>query len=122
MNAIDRFERWFGNSIKQLQELSTKDGAAATLMISIPLYERFVIAKLKQDGNPADEATMRAEIGSDLNLDNGHRRVFLEMFRNGFTHQRMAKDGKAKWMVSHVFGATPEFKTIVGGQHICLDP
>lgn len=122
MNAIDLFERWFGNSIKQLQELPTGDGAFAALMISIPLYERFVIAKLKLDGKPTNETTMQAEIGSDLNLDDGQRRVFWEMFRNGFMHQGMAKDGKTKWMVSHVFGATPEFKTIDGVQHICFDP
>ncbi len=122
MSAIDLFERWFGNAIEKLRELPAGGGAFAALMISIPLYERFVIAKLKLAGKPTDEATVQAEIGSDLNLNDGQRRVFWEMFRNGFMHQAMAKDGKTKWMVSHVFGAKPEFKTMDGIQYVCLDP
>lgn len=122
MNASELFERWFGRSIEKLRELPNGDGAFAALMIAIPLYERFIIASLKGSGSPTKEADIQKAVGDDLGLDDGQRRVFWEMFRNGFMHQAMAKDGKTKWMVSSEFGELPEFKTIGGVAYICLNP
>ena len=116
------FERWFGCSIDKLRELPTGDGAFAALMIAIPLYERYIIAKLKLAGDPTEDPNVQYAIGNDLRLDERQRRVFWDTFRNGFMHQGMAKGGKTKWMISHIFGEVPEFRTFAGEEYICLDP
>lgn len=122
MSSIELFERWFGRSIEKLAELPNGDGAFAALMISLPLYDRFIHAKLKLEGRPATDAFVQGEIEADLGLTDHQRRVFWAMFRNGFMHQGMAKDGKTKWVISHVYGALPVFRTIAGQEVICLDP
>jgi len=122
MTAIDLFERWFGKAIDKLRELPEGDGALAALMISIPLYERFVVAKLTLDGKKADDVSIQREIGDDLDMNDGQRRVFWEMFRNGFMHEAMAKGGKTKWMIRHDFAPTPKFTTVDGIQYVCFDP
>lgn len=120
--AIDLFERWFGRSVDKLRELPNGDGAFAALMIAIPLYERYIIAKLKLAGSATGEAEVQVAVGTDLGLEDWQRRIFWQMFRVGFMHQAMVMDGKTKWMVSHEFGETPEFKTIAGVNYICFDP
>jgi len=91
-------------------------------MIALPLYERYIIAKLKLSGGETKDADIQRAIGIDLQLDDRQRRIFWDAFRNGFMHQGMAKEGKTKWMISHVFGEMPEFKTFAGEEYICLDP
>ncbi|VTS06827.1 hypothetical protein [Tuwongella immobilis] len=120
--AIDLFERWFGHSIDKLRDLPNGDGAFAALMIAIPLYERYIIAKLKLEGTATGEAEVQEAVGKDLGLEDWQRRIFWQMFRVGFMHQAMVMDGKTKWMVSHVFGDVPEFKSIAGVNYICFDP
>ena len=122
MTPIELFERWYGRAIDKLRELPSKDGAFAALMIALPLYERYIIAKLKLDGKTTTDDEVKQEICSDLSLLDHERRIFWEMFRNGFTHQAMAMDGKTKWMVSHKFTELPEFKTIQGIRCVCFDP
>ena len=122
MSAIELFERWFGNSIDKLRELPTGDGAFAALMIVLPLYERCIIAKLKLAGEETKESDIQRAIGIDLRLDDRQRRIFWDAFRNGFMHQGMARRGRTQWMISHVFGELPEFRTYGGAEWICLDP
>lgn len=122
MSALQLFERWFGNAIDKLRELPTGDGAFAALMIAIPLYERYIIAKLELEGGGTTAADIQRAIAIDLQLDDRQRQVFWDAFRNGFMHQGMAKHGKTQWMISHVFGALPEFRTYAGHEWICLDP
>ena len=122
MSAIQLFERWFGNSIDKLRELPTGDGAFAALMIALPLYERYIIAKLKLAGSGTKDADIKCAIATDLQLDDRQRRIFWAAFRNGFMHQGMARHGKTQWMISHVFGELPEFRTYAGKECICLDP
>ena len=122
MNPEQLFDRWFTQSIAKLKELPTGDGAFAALMIAIPLYERFIVGKLKLAGSETKEDNVKQEVAADLNLDDRQRSIFWEMFRNGFMHQAMAKDGKTKWMVSHTFDALPVFKEIDGVNYILLDP
>lgn len=122
MNATERFERWFAQSISKLKELPTGDGAFAALMIAIPLYERYIIGKLKLSGSETKEADVKAAVSADLKLDSKQRSIFWDMFRNGFMHQAMPTDGKTKWMVSSEFGEIPEFKEVEGVNCILLDP
>lgn len=122
LTPMERFERWHVRAIDKLGELPAGDGAFAALMITIPLYERLIKAKLKVAGKPADEQTTRAEMKEDLKLDDKQMRVFWAMFRNGFMHQAMPKGGKTEWWVSHKFGARPEFVSENGVVRICLDP
>ena len=122
MEAIDRFERWFGRSVEKLRELPDGDGGFAALMVAIPLYERLIVGRLKLTGSPTGPDEVRAAIGTDLQLSDRERSIFWDMFRNGFMHHGMARDGKTKWVVSHRFGELPEFKEIRGETVVCLDP
>lgn len=121
-SPIERFDGWFVKSIKKMNELPEGDGAFAAMMVALPLYERYIIGKLKMDGKPSGEEDIRKEIAADLELDVHQRGIFWEMFRNGFMHQGMGKAGKTKWMVGHTFGELPEFKTVDGHSYVCLDP
>jgi hypothetical protein len=122
MTPIELFERWFGRSVEKLRELPMGDGAFAALMIGIPLYERYIVGKLKLEGKPTSLDEVKQAMGADLGLGDRERSIFWDMFRNGFMHQGMAQDGKTKWMVSKEFGALPEFRAIQGVTYVCLDP
>jgi hypothetical protein len=119
---IERFEGWYARPIEKLSELPEGDGAFAALMIAMPLYERYIVAKLKLAGSGTSDDEVRDEMGKDLVLDAGKRSVFWSVFRSGFTHQAMGRDGKTKWLVSHTFSELPTFQTIDGHQYVCLDP
>jgi hypothetical protein len=121
-SPTERFTGWFVRSIEKLKELPEGDGAFAAMMIALPLYERGIIAKLKLDGKQTSEENIARAIGADLELDEGQRKVFWAMFRNGFMHQGMAMAGKTQWLVSHRFGALPEFRTYEGRSCVCVDP
>ena len=122
MTSIELFERWFGRPVEKLRELPNGDGGFAALMIAIPLYERFIVGKLKLEGSPTGPDEMKEAIGADLKLQDRERSTFWDMFRNGFMHHGMARDGKTKWAVSHRFGELPEFKEIRGETIVCFDP
>jgi len=122
MEASEFFNRWYVQSIAKLKELPNGDGAFAALMIAMPLYERYIVAKLKLAGTETSDSNVKQEIADDLRLEAHKRSIFWDMFRNGFMHQAMAKDGNTKWMVSDTFGELPEFKEIDGVNYILLDP
>lgn len=119
---VERFNAWFAAAIDKLRELPDGDGAFAALLIALPLYERGIIAKLKLGGHSTSEDDIRREIGLDLNLKESDRRIFWDMFRNGFMHQAMAKAGRTQWLLSHRFGELPEFRTVHGQSCVCIDP
>ncbi len=119
---LEKFEGWFVRAIDKLEELPEGDGAFAALMIVLPLYERYIVAKLKLDGKETGEVDKQEAISNDLGLDNGQRRIFWAIFRVGFTHQGMGKRGNTKWLVSHTFGELPEFRTIHNTECVCLNP
>lgn len=118
----ERFNGWFVRAVDKLRELPGGDGAFAAMMIVLPLYERYIIAKLKLSGGQTGEQDITREIGADLGLDEGQWRTFWEMFRNGFMHQGMVKAGQTQWVVSDRFGAVPEFRTLNGQKCVCIDP
>jgi len=122
MEPSQLFDRWFVQPIAKLKELPDGDGAFAALMIALPLYERYIIAKLKLAGTETSDDNQRQEISVDLNLNARERSIFWAIFRVGFMHQAMAQDGKTKWMVNHTFGELPKFKEIDGVNFILLDP
>lgn len=122
MEPVDLFRRWFSASIEKLKELPTGDGAFAALMIAFPLYERYIVAKLKLDGQPTESDDVRAEMSRDLGLTDQQRSRFWKIFRVGFTHQAMGGAGATPYLVSHVFGDRPQFHTIDGVETVCLDP
>ncbi len=124
MNAspMERFDGWFVRAIEKLKEMPEGDSAFAALMIALPLYERYINAKLKLDGKLTGEDDIRDAIAADLALDNCQRRIFWEIFRVGFMHQAMGKGGKNKWAVSQGFREMPEFKTVDGDNYVRLDP
>jgi hypothetical protein len=121
-SPTERFTAWYAKSIEKLKELPEGDGAFAALMIALPLYERYIIAKLKLDGNPTGDEDVRREISNDLNLDDRHRSIFWGMVRTGFMHQAMVTAGATKWLVSHHFSEFPEFRSFEGQEVLCLDP
>lgn len=120
--AMDRFQGWFVHAIDKLEELPEGDGAFAALMVVLPLYERYIAAKLRLQGKPAGDAEKRAEMSKDLSLDDAQRGKFWAIFRVGFTHQGMGQAGGTKWAVSHTYGEFPEFKTVNGHDYVCIDP
>lgn len=119
---IERFEGWFIKPIEKLQELDNGDGGFAALMIAIPLYERYIVGKLKLAGRPMDDENKKEEIAVDLNLNDDKRKIFWDIFRIGFMHQAMPKAGKTGWVVSQKYGALPEFKMQGDRIYICVDP
>jgi hypothetical protein len=119
---IERFEGWFVRPIEKLEELPEGDGAFAALMIALPLYERYITAKLKIEGKPTGDEDIQAEISRDLGLGDGQRRIFWKIFRVGFMHQGMGKQGPTKWVVSHTYGELPTFKSINGQNYVRLNP
>ncbi|MFO0892064.1 MAG: hypothetical protein U0790_23370 [Isosphaeraceae bacterium] len=118
----ERFNGWFVRPIEKLEELPEGDGAFAALMIALPLYERYIIAKLKLEDRARGENEIREEMGNDLNLSDHERRIFWDIFRVGFMHQAMGHDGPTKWLVSHKYEALPVFEVIHGQRYVCLDP
>jgi hypothetical protein len=92
------------------------------MMITLPLYERGIIAKLKLAGKPTGDEDIARAIGADLELDEYQRKIFWAMFRNGFMHQGMTMAGKTQWLVSHHYGALPEFRNYEGRSCVCVDP
>lgn len=119
---LKRFEGWFVRSVDKLEEMPEGDGAFAALMVVMPLYERYIVAKLKMDENETSEKKKEDEISKDLQLDDTQRRIFWNIFRDGFMHQGMGKAGKTRWCVSHTYGDFPTFQTINGTQCVCLNP
>ncbi len=120
--AIDLFERWFGRSVDKLRELPDGSNAFAAAGSRHSALQAVSSLALKLAGSKSGEAEFQEAVGTDLGLEDRQRRIFWQMFRVGFMHQAMVMDGNTKWMVSHVFGATPEFKTIAGVNYICFDP
>ena len=122
MDSIKYFNRWFVNPINKLKDLPDGDGGFAAFMIAIPLYERYIKGKLKLAGECADKKSVKKEISKDLRMNDDERKIFWDMFRNGFMHQGMPKKGKTKYMFSSSFSAIPEVKEINSKNFICLDP
>lgn len=91
-------------------------------MAVLPLYERYIVAKLKHEGADTSDENQRAEISADLNLDDRQRAVFWATFRVGLCHQAMPQDGRTKWVVSSEYGALPEFAEENGTDYVKLDP
>ena len=91
-------------------------------MIALPLYERYIIAKLKLDGKSANKETISEEMSTDLQISAEEQNVFWDLFRNGFAHQAMPKAGKTDWLTSSEFTEFPEFRNTKGNNYICIDP
>jgi hypothetical protein len=119
---IERFTRWYRNPITKLKELPNGDGGFAAFIIALPLYERYIVSKLKLEGKETNQDSIKTEISADLNLTDDQRKIFWEMFRNGFLHGAMPKDGRTQWLTSAEFTAYPEFKTIEDRNYVCIDP
>ncbi len=119
---LERFNGWFASAIDKLKELPEGDGAFAALMIALPLYERYIIAKLKLSEQATEEEEIRREMGADLQLNDQDRRVFWAMFRTGFMHQAMVQSGRTQWLVSHHFEALPSIRIFHGVECVCMDP
>lgn len=118
----ERFNGWYVRPIEKLKELPEGDGAFAALMITFPLYERLIKARLKLAGKPTGDEDVTAAVGEDLGLDGRDRRIFWSAFRIGFLHQAMGKAGPTPWIVSGGCGAVPEFREINEILCICIDP
>lgn len=139
VKELDLLKRWFMGPIKSLKKLPNGDGAFAALMISIPLYERCLIASLKkqekyQDENNRDDDDeiekkktlnlflIRSEMSKDLELTEGQQCAFWDMFRNGFMHQAMVHDGKTKWRLHDSYEGLPRFVKENGVEYVELNP
>ena len=123
MNSIEYFNRWFVNPIKKLKDLPEGDGGFVAFMVAIPLYDRYIRAKLKLAGKCANEESVKKEMSKDLRMNDSERHIFWDMFRNGFMHRSMPKKGKTKYMFNSSFSAIPKFKRFKNNEDfICLDP
>lgn len=121
-NPIELFTRWFINPIEKLKELPKGDGGFVAMMVAIPLYERYIKAKLKLENIISNEKNINIEIEKDLKLTPDQRKIFWNTFRVGFMHQAMPKSGKTHWRTCSEFKALPEFKIINNQTYICIDP
>lgn len=119
---IELFRRWYVNPIVKLKELPDGDGGFAAFMIALPLYERYIDAKLKLENKPTDNDSKLNEIAIDLKLNLEESIIFKSVFRAGFMHQAMPKTGKTKWITHDKYKAIPEFKTINGINYVCINP
>ena len=127
----ERFTGWYVKAVEKLKELPDGDGAFAALMIGLPLYERYITAKLKLAGDVGSgvscnnkQSRVYEAMNEDLNLTDGQRRVFWDTVRVGFTHQGTSKSGPTGFLVNTGpgFGPVPSFKTIKGIECVCIDP
>ena len=116
------FIRWYVNPIEKLKELPDGDGGFVAFMVALPLYDRYIVAKLKLDNKSTNPESVNAEMAKDLHLSTGEQKVFWGMFRNGFMHQAMPKDGNTKWITSSKFTEFPEFVTINKTPYVQIDP
>ena len=122
-SAIERFDGWFVKPIEKLEELPEGDGAFAALMITLPLYERYIDAKLKLAGKGRTPENKEEEAGKDLGLEVQQSEDFLEqILRIGFMHQAMGTFGDTMWLVDDSIGDLPEFRRYGGHSYVCLNP
>ncbi len=121
-SSIERFDGWFVKPIEKLEELPEGDGAFAALMITLPLYERYIDAKLKLAGKDRTPENKEEEAGKDLGLEDQQRRIFWSIFRIGFMHQAMGTFGNTMWLVDDSIGDLPEFRDIGSHSYVCLNP
>lgn len=121
-SPLERFEGWYARAIDKLAELPEGDGAFACLMIALPLYERYTVAKLKLAGSPTGLEEVKNEMTHDLGIDRSQLSRFWSAYRDGFAHQGMGQDGKTKYVVSDLYGELPTFQLVNGRDSICLNP
>jgi hypothetical protein len=118
-----RFRRWFVDAVAKLRELPKGDGGIAVFMITLPLVERAAVIRLKLGHEERTDTNIKNEVGQILGLtDDGQRRIFWDMFRNGFLHLGMPLAGKTRWQFSGSYTEKPIFNDINGDKFVCLDP
>lgn len=120
--AVENFRLWFVEPIEKLKELPDGAGGFIAFMVGLALYERLIIAKLKLDNHPTDDAAVQKAMTDDLRLTDLQRRIFWDMLRNGLLHQAMPKIGKTNCIFHHIFSGYPEFRTLDSSPVICIDP
>lgn len=122
------FHRWFDAAVAVLeQQLKNGDGAIAALMVTLPLYERYIhITKAGDAVRPFYQI-----MADDLRLPTADcARLFWTTFRHGFCHSGMPFDqdqhGNQLPKVSfrHDFPTLPTFHTdaATGEDVIRLNP
>lgn len=116
--ALELFNGWF---VEPIEKMNINGGFVA-FMVTLALYERLIIAKLKLQGQKTDEESIKKKMADDLGLTDGQQSVFWDMFRNGLLHQGMSKIGKTGYLFHTDFSATPEFKNYKEQAYICIDP
>lgn len=121
-DPVQLFTRWFVNPIEKLKELPDGDGGFAAMMIAIPLYERYLYAKLKLENIKSTKENIKQVMSQDLNLTLEQCNKFWNTFRVGFMHRAMPKGEAMPWLTSSDFNATPDFRIFNGQTYICIDP
>ena len=87
----DFFERWYEAPLKKLEELPNGDGGFVVLATACFLYERYVVACIKERGDTATPDAKIDALSKDFNIDDKTANVFWDVIRNGFLHQAMPK-------------------------------
>lgn len=116
------FGIWFVDPIEKLKELPGGNGGFVAMMVGLALYERLIVAKLKQKGKDATLENQNSLMAKDLGISENQVAVFWDVFRNGLLHQAMPKEGKTKYVFNNSFGGHPVFKTYAEAEWICIDP
>jgi hypothetical protein len=119
---LEQFEGRYARPIDKLAELPDGNGAHAALMIALPLYERYLVARLRLDGRPPSDAGKRDEVARDLGLDPAEGSKLWAVLRDGFGHHPMGRDGRARWSVGDAHGEVPEVRSGTGPDVVCVDP
>ena len=112
--SLSKFERWFVEPIRRLEQLEKGDGAFAALSLSFGLFERYIKSDLKRRdivANPENFFSHSAEkTGVELELF----KKFWGMFRDGVQHFLQPKTFSSNgifygWTFGHTFPAMPYY-------------
>jgi hypothetical protein len=59
--ALDKFRIWYFEPIEKLKELPNGGGGFVAFMVGLTLYERLIIARIKQERNATSDYKIKDE-------------------------------------------------------------
>ena len=119
---IELFRRWYVGPIDLLEKLPDGDGGWVAFIVGFALYERFILARLKNDNQATDEVSRNKAICDDLGITEHQRSVFWSLCRNGLLHQAMPKIGRTGLYLHEEFSDKPQFQIFEGEEFLCINP
>lgn len=112
-----KLDNWFIKPLEQLKSSRTpdSDGAFLALCGAVALYERFVVASLKNVGTKPSPDAVQTFGATDLGITEDQFNKFWRMYRHGANHAFQPKQFTSSgtrygWEISGDYNAIPEFE------------